>query len=257
MIIVSHGLGQITDLCDEAVLLEEGLVRAVGSSRSVVRTYLESVNEREAGRVQDEASPAVEIDVPEQPVESGTSVQTEPERPRRRGSGEIRITAVEMLDARDRPTGILVSGEPGALRVHFTARAYVSAAIFSFAVENPEGIWALGVNSKLFGPWEIHPGDGHYDFVMDRVLLAGGAYRVLTFVWIDTHVVDANDDGYPITVRHPDLEIAGVYLQPGSWALRAQGQGQRPEKLAESGSQKQVLGQVGLRVDQGSDEGLR
>jgi hypothetical protein len=58
---------------------------------------------------------------------------------------------------------------------------------------------------------------------MDAVLLSGGSYRVLPFVWIDSHLVDANDEGYPITVRHPDLEIAGVYLQPGSWALRAEG----------------------------------
>ena len=53
MIIVSHGLGQITDLCDAAVLLDSGKVTAFGPSDRVVRTYLEGVNQREIQRVQD------------------------------------------------------------------------------------------------------------------------------------------------------------------------------------------------------------
>jgi lipopolysaccharide transport system ATP-binding protein len=219
MIVVSHGLSQITDLCDEAVWLEHGEVRGIGPSRQVVRSYLESVNEREAARLARHEVPATGVQAPDE----GPGREDLEPKSTRRGSGEIRVTGVEMLDGAGDPAGILVSGEPGSLRVHFTASKHVPAAIFSFAVENQEGIWALGVNSKQFGPWDIRPGDGCYDFMMDAVLLAGGSYRVLPFVWIETHLVDANDEGYPIIVRHPDLEIAGVYLQPGSWALRAEG----------------------------------
>jgi lipopolysaccharide transport system ATP-binding protein len=50
MIVVSHGLGQITDLCDQAVWLEHGEVRGFGESRTVVRAYLDDVNHREVAR---------------------------------------------------------------------------------------------------------------------------------------------------------------------------------------------------------------
>jgi hypothetical protein len=35
------------------------------------------------------------------------------------------------------------------------------------------------------------------------------------------NVVDAFDAGVALTVRAPDVEMAGVFLQPGTWEIAA------------------------------------
>src|SRR4029077_6333048 len=48
IVLVLHSLPLVQDLCDGAVWLDHGHVKAVGDSRDVVQQYVDSVNSREA-----------------------------------------------------------------------------------------------------------------------------------------------------------------------------------------------------------------
>ena len=47
IVLVTHSLGLIRDMCDEAAWLEHGRVRLVGAARKVADGYIDDVNERE------------------------------------------------------------------------------------------------------------------------------------------------------------------------------------------------------------------
>ncbi|MEI2715429.1 MAG: ABC transporter ATP-binding protein [Candidatus Nanopelagicales bacterium] len=50
MVLVSHSLGQVQQLCDETLWLERGEVQQIGPTRKVAQAYLERVNEIEASK---------------------------------------------------------------------------------------------------------------------------------------------------------------------------------------------------------------
>ncbi len=223
MIIVSHGLGQITDLCDDAVWLEHGEVQAVGPSRKVVRSYIEAVNDREMARatalgpVEAKSESPLAPDIVDAPPVTQPSREDAPTR--RRGTGEIRITDVLFLDAEGQATGVLISGEPATLRFHFSADADLDDVIFGFGMWNRDDLPVCGVNSAAAAVWSVRKGKGNVDFTATPLLVAEGSYVVRIMIKSAMNIVDAFDSGVPLTVRAPDVEMAGVYLQPGTWGI--------------------------------------
>ena len=244
MVVVSHGLGQITDLCDHAVWLDHGRIQGMGPARKVVRSYIEEVNAREVGRnsnfqvQQVLAAEAVEelrgVDVAttsaaeetataSDAYESAMAPIAEPvplERPSgRRGSGEIRIRAIDFLDGDGDPADLLISGQPATVRLHYQARTDCDRCVFGLGFDTRQELIAAGINNRHQADWSIRTGEGFVDFRAEPLLLAGGRYRVRITVEIAGATADAIDDGLFVTVRAPDVEIAGVYLQPGGWSL--------------------------------------
>ena len=201
LIVVSHGLSQINDLCDEAVWLERGEVQRVGSARLVTQSYLDSVNTKEAVQSVAPSETVGEVVYP------------------RRGSGEIRVTAVELLDGNGASASFLLSGRPGGFRIHYECTVPMQGVVFAFGLENSEGIGVTWISSLSLGGCDVGVGSGTVQFSADRILLAGGMYLMKTAVALVGHVIDAIDDGYPISVRRSEAEFAGVFLQPGAWTL--------------------------------------
>jgi lipopolysaccharide transport system ATP-binding protein len=198
LVIVSHGLGSITDLCDEVVWLEAGHVVDIGPSRKVTKAYLEAVNSKEASR-----SPQVPSTVPD-PGEA------------RRGSGEIRTLALEMINAEFQSATMLLSGSPARLRVHYECTEAVEGAVVTLDFTSSANVDVLSL-SNAAKPFDIAVGRGYLDFVTDQLLLAPGNYWVSASVTSDNSTIDAVDDAYEVVLRASDVQSSGVYLQAGSW----------------------------------------
>lgn len=230
LLIVSHGLNQITDLCDEALWLKAGEVMEAGPSRKVVQSYLDSVNAREIEAAmrpsvlpntpQGQAGPS-----PEDPADTlefiDLPVESLPTRPIRRGSGEVWVTGIEYLNEEQAVSGMLISGRPATMRVHYRAETDVDELVLGIGVLDHKDQTPTGVNSSHTGGWAVPAGLGYVDFHATPLLLAAGSYRVTTIFHIGSHVVDVVDDGFPLLVREPGVEMVGAYLQPGSWSLNA------------------------------------
>jgi ABC-2 type transport system ATP-binding protein/lipopolysaccharide transport system ATP-binding protein len=204
MIIVSHGLGQITDLCDEAVWLESGSVRSHDQARLVTQQYLDSVNAREAAQVSVSTTPA----------SSSTASSTY-----RRGSGEIRVTGVDLVDAEGNKVPFLLSGKEAGFRISYECQRSMDEVYFGFGLETADGVGATWISSYDSGPVEIVEGGGNVVFWTDQLLVAGGNYLLKTAIVLIGHVIDAIDDGYVVTVRRTGTGLEGVFIQPGAWRL--------------------------------------
>jgi ABC-2 type transport system ATP-binding protein/lipopolysaccharide transport system ATP-binding protein len=199
MIIVSHGLDSITQLCDEAVWLEAGRVKQTGASQDVTRAYLDSVNAKEAAK----HAPGLNLE--------GLSETAW------RGSGEVRVVAIELVNGQGNSSGFLLSGEPGTIRIHYRADESVSRVGITVVIGDQRGSPLLTVGSRDQELFEIRQGKGYVDFQMDELLLAGGNYLVRTVTEVDGHVVEALDEGIEFTVRSPRAGIGGAFIQHGQW----------------------------------------
>lgn len=202
LIVVSHGLSQINDLCDEALWLSGGAPQMIGPSRKVTQAYIAAVNAEETDRPQG--------------LESGdlgvASVQ-------RRGTGLIRVTGVEFRGADGTPATLVSTGDPITIRLTYEAATSVSDVAFGVSATNAEGLPVLVLGSREEAPWEIAAGTGHVDLRMGQCLLAPGAYTVKSSVTAESSILDADDLGVPLTIRPGAQAVGGVYRQPCEWNL--------------------------------------
>ena len=200
IVLVSHSLGLIRDLCDEAAWLDHGRIRQLGPAREVVDAYLADVNEREAH------APSAEAPIDRPPDPSG-----------RLGSGEARITRVEFLDGDGKPAPLLLTGAPCTIRLHFRAVLDVGRAIFGIGFLHESGVNVSGPNSGMVGPWALRAGEGYVDFEIHDLLLSPATYEVSTAIVDRGHMFDYADRAFILRVRGQGDEEPGLTRMPGTW----------------------------------------
>ena len=151
LIIVTHDLGSIRSLCDRAVWLQYGTMREVGSPGEVVDDYY------------------------------GETMSTTPTETAetRWGSGEIRITHVELLDRQSGGVSICRTGDDVTVRVTYEAHTPVERPVFSLEINHltgtsitaPTGRDAGAIPDRVVGP-------GTVDVSFRNLALLPGAYHI-------------------------------------------------------------------------------
>jgi ABC-2 type transport system ATP-binding protein/lipopolysaccharide transport system ATP-binding protein len=203
IVLVSHALSLISDLCDEAAWLDHGRIREIGPARDVVEGYLRDVNVREA-----EAQAGAQVASPDgEPAP----------KPSRHGSGEVRITALEFLDASGRPGQALLSGAGCTFRMHFAASRPVARAVFGLGFMHESGVNVAGPNSGRVGPWALSAGAGFVDFTVDELLLQPARYRISTAIVDRGHTFDYADAEFDLHVRGQGDQEPGLTRMSGTW----------------------------------------
>jgi lipopolysaccharide transport system ATP-binding protein len=200
IVLVTHSLGLIRDLCDSAAWLDHGRVRQLGPAREVADAYIADVNEREV-----HAQPTLPIE-----VVAGA--------PGRLGSGEARITSLEFLDGEGDPSPVLLSGAACTIRMHFSALEPVERAVFGIGFLHESGANVSGPNSGRVGPWALTRGDGYVDFTIDQLLLSPASYQVSTAIVDRGHTFDYADREFDLRVRGRGDQEPGLARMPGTWS---------------------------------------
>ncbi|HLT69800.1 MAG TPA: ABC transporter ATP-binding protein [Acidimicrobiales bacterium] len=152
IVVVTHSMQTVRSLCDQAVWLENGVVRELGDAGEVADAYL--------GQVQ--------VDIQ----------QAEAADPTSRWS-QLRITDVELLDADGNPTTRVATGDAVTFRMHYEAAEPVHNPVFSFAITTPDGMLVTGPNTKEAEVFvDKVEGEGTVDLHVPRLLLLLGNYDV-------------------------------------------------------------------------------
>ena len=203
IILVSHVLGLVGDLCDKAAWLDHGRIRELGPARDVVDRYLRDVNARENAR-EAQAHAAADDGAGHVP-------------PNRLGSGEVRITSLEYLDSSGDPAGVLLAGQACTFRMHFVAREPVARAVFGLGFLHESGVNVAGPNSGRVGPWSLETGEGYVDFAVEELLLQPAGYRISTAIVDRGHSFDYADAEFELHVRGRGDQEPGLTRMPGTW----------------------------------------
>jgi ABC-2 type transport system ATP-binding protein/lipopolysaccharide transport system ATP-binding protein len=201
IVLVSHSLGLVQDLCDGAAWLDHGRVKAVGTSRDVVQEYVDAVNDREA-------------------AQRGQQNGAEPETLEghaRIGSGEVRVERVEYFDRTGQPASVVVAGEPATFRLHYSARSPMEEVVFGLGFVHESGVTVSGPNSGSDGSRVPRIRNaGHIDFHVPRLALQPGTYQVSAAAVSKGHTYDYVDRAYELHVRGTTTE-PGLSRMFGEW----------------------------------------
>src|SRR3954471_13170251 len=162
ILLVTHSLGLVERMCDEALWIDDGRGRASGDPRRVVGAYITDVERSEEAsltaadaraRVQADAAPAA-WEPP--PVPSGANAaggETPQDMFRagegRWGSREVAITDVAFLAADGTPAHVFPCGEAMTIVLRLRAASPVTDFAFGIGIFNAEGICCYGTNTEV------------------------------------------------------------------------------------------------------------
>jgi ABC-type polysaccharide/polyol phosphate transport system ATPase subunit len=208
VVLVTHTLDLVLRFCDEALWLDDGIVRAQGDPKRVVDAYLldvahledKQLTERAAhdqARLQQEApefqsEPEPEPEAPGQQESAATPEgrsAAEPEeeglpdlskaREGRWGSREAEIVGVELRRADGSATHVFESGQAVDICMRIRAHQPLQDFVFGIAIFNVDGVCCYGTNTDVEGarPGELS-GDAEVHFTIDNLALVEGTYKL-------------------------------------------------------------------------------
>ena len=210
LLLVSHDLAAIKSMCDRALWLDKGVVRASGDTREVIDGYLASVYEgQQRVTLEDDGTPATPA--PGEPeradirldalaatgLENRIRVFDFNRQSSKWGNGDVRITGAQLLDRAGQPLTWVMGGEVVRMRVTATASVDHASVLVGFTVKDRTGQALFGDNNYITDmdhPVAIRAGDeieATFDFRMP--ILPGGTYFVATAVATGTqsdHVIE-------------------------------------------------------------------
>ena len=210
IVLVTHDLGSVERLCDEAVWLEGGRLMARGGPREIIDRYLGQVAQEEA---------AV-LDAAHEQAEEALSAGTA----QRWGSREIEITAVRLTDQAGHERYLYETGEPCTIRLAFRAQRPIEDPVFGIGIFRKDGVCCYGTNtaidglavSKLAGSGEVAVRIGRLELVEGEYLLDVAAHAR------DGHPYDYHSRLYTLAVRSRTKDT-GVARLAHDWEIRGEG----------------------------------
>ena len=225
ILLVTHSLGLVEHLCDEAVWLDAGRVQARGDPKRVVGAYLTAVEQGEQALMAATTAKAVEGAAPSSPDETAAPPTESPANmfkaaEGRWGSREIEITDVALLGRDGAPSFVFHTGEPLLVRLAVRAHQPTDDFVFGIGLFNADGVCCYGTNTYVedMNPERLS-GDAVVTFAIDSLDLVEGTYKLdLAVHKRDGFPYDYHRLLYTFRVKSRTHDV-GIYRPPHRWTF--------------------------------------
>ncbi|AZI58526.1 ABC transporter ATP-binding protein [Nakamurella antarctica] len=201
VVIVSHAMGSLRSMCDQAIWLEHGKLVKAGKANEIVDGYMDASHQARAEIVLPDAQPIA-------PTEG------------RSGSGEAFISLVETLAADGSRRDRFRTGDPLTLRLHYNCGVPIEQAAFGYALENADGVYVWAHNTiDADHPVASLQGIGSIDLMIPALPLQPGTFDLTaSIVNQNSHVFDLVRNCVRFHVDFGDpRESGGIVTFNGSW----------------------------------------
>jgi len=218
IVLVSHSLNQVLELCDQCIWLDKGSVVAIGETKTVVRRYLNSVDAAMAQQLLDENSRrrlAEEDGAANDGAGAGLA--------RRWGNGPLRIEQVQMIDENEQIAWSFRPLTTVQIRIRYQSSQPVAEPIFSLLIHKLDGHYLWGSNTfEQPGLAPIAAGSGELVVSLASLALTAGRYALSVTAYTKAdppywrNPSDAHEQFYEFQVVS-DYEVHGDVVMPHQW----------------------------------------
>lgn len=141
IVIVSHSLQQIEQICDKSIWIEKGHIRQIGSPKEIHLKYLKEMEE-ERQRLIHEAQKNKENDIEDRDSFCGKKVI-------RSGSGEVYFTNVTLKDKEEKLQNVYKSHDFMQVQYDFVNKSDIEEAVFSVRIYKDDNTHCYGTTSDM------------------------------------------------------------------------------------------------------------
>lgn len=156
IVLVSHALGQIEQICERSIWIHEGLIRMEGTPREVHNEYLgfmenkrrKVLNDCEKKRGDSEIN---SNEVEQKEVGEADKHEKGKENIERRGTGEARIQLIRSYNSKGEEKYNFSSGEDIIFEIIYKTYKKIEQAIFGISIFRIDGTRCYGSNTRVDG----------------------------------------------------------------------------------------------------------
>ncbi len=197
IVIVSHSMGQIEQICDRTIWIHDGKIKMEGKPRDVDPAYLDFMGQQrqdiaqQAQKHQEQKAQAQKEkeqkktedksnDVSAAEVEANTKKAENSEKLKKRwGNGKARITSVKMCDASGQKKTVFSTGEQVSICLEYELIEKVQDAVFGIGIFRGDGLQCYGTNTRIeqFDKFDLTK-DGNVKINIDQMNLLPGQYTL-------------------------------------------------------------------------------
>lgn len=186
IVIVSHSLGQIEQICERSVWIHKGKIRAEGNPFDIHPMYLDYMGqkrqdtiEKEQERKRSKEDAKAEEQRHEDEI-SDEQISENQEVQRRWGNGAAKIVNVKMFDKSGKEKRAYKTGEHLSIEVQFFLKESVPDADFGIGIFRSDGLQCFGTNTRIekFKRFDLEK-SGSFKIELQDIQLLPGEY------WID------------------------------------------------------------------------
>lgn len=182
IIIVSHSLGQIEQICERSIWIDNGVIRKEGTPRMVHPQYMEFMGQKRFKNLKKEEPVAQEESKAEQKEEiQKTSEESidDIHTAKRFGSNEVIITDTYIVDSQGTKRNVFSTGEKVEIIIEYKLKKSIESAAFGVGIIRNDGVYAYGTNTLIDNmDWFGINKDGTASFIIEKLLLMPGIYDV-------------------------------------------------------------------------------
>ncbi len=207
IVIVSHSLGQIEQICERSIWIQDGKIKAEGSPREVHPIYLDYMGTKRLENAQQEAIRqkkkkdkevmgigAVDEEIDEnvnndevleceaddgEKIENMSDEEAAQKNRKRWGNGMARIQLIELLDENGSDSILFETGKNIIVKLHYHVKQKVEDAVIGIGVFRNDGVHVYGTNTRIDKLDEFClEKDGTVCLVLENVNLLPGQYTI-------------------------------------------------------------------------------
>lgn len=213
IILVSHDLGQVRQMCDRAIWVGDGQIRAKGPVEPVLAEYMAHASKaRRPESLQHGAQGAM------------ADQKIRDESPWRGGTGEASIVQVQFLNGEGKPQASFETGAPLTIRLCFVAHQKIEKPQFGLSLHHPSGFHINGPNTASSGfDIDAIEGSGHIDYSVESLPLLEGTYLVSVSLMDQEGIgmYDYHHQAHTLHVHRSDAvkDKYGSVIIPATWTM--------------------------------------
>lgn len=230
IVIVSHALSQIEQICDRSIWIHEGRIKEEGLPRIVDPKYMaymsqkadetarkqaESEKEKETKQKQEEKQ---EEQIVEEVEESVTENKESEEDSKRWGSKEVVMEEVTIVDQYGKERYAFDNTEPFNVKIKYKAKKKIEDAVIGVAIYRDDQTYIYGTNTLIdyAEPMKLDE-EGFIEMHVEKMPVNGGNYSIdLAFHRPDGFNYDFWREVCSVTIQNKRNEV-GVISLPHEW----------------------------------------
>jgi len=178
IVIVSHSMGQIEQICDRSIWIHDGKIKAEGKPRDVHPAYADFMGQKRQEIVEKDSNKENVQEAQDNDKKEETAAGEDKQK-KRWGNGKARITSVTINDKAGKEKNVFRTGEKMAIVMKYKVEFPVLDAVFGIGIFRSDGLQCYGTNTRIeqFEEFDLKQ-DGEVKIVIDEMYLLPGQYTL-------------------------------------------------------------------------------
>jgi len=216
IVIVSHALGQIEQICDRSIWIHDGLIRAEGKVYDVHAGYLKYMSEKLQDTLENHSSTLEEIEKEqdEKGTCDNTEIEIEQQEVMRWGAGDVQITELSFMSVDGEKKNVFITGDDVILKLNYKIKKPVKDAVIGFSFSRNDGIYCYGTNTQIDRMKNYNLiQDGEVQICLNKIGLLPGEY------YLDLEIKNIQGITQDYLKRTEKIQILNSYEDVGIFRM--------------------------------------